>query len=115
MSSVMRCRRDVIESSFCEMEWCCKQLIHRFAWEFSEEGRGQIRQGRPIAFNWWCYMNTAKRVSPRPVKLRALYLRNGPQQGSSCSELYIQYATIVVWLFRGSTGMMTTSSTSSGM
>src|SRR5260370_39532400 len=43
---------------------CCKQPLHAFAWEFSEEGRHQIHQRELFALKCWCYANTAQRFSP---------------------------------------------------
>src|SRR5260370_42702547 len=64
MSSVMRCRRDVMESSFAK-GMCCKQPLHAFAREFSEKGGGRIRQRGLFALKCWCHANTAQRFSPK--------------------------------------------------
>ena len=66
MSSVMRCRRDVMESSFAK-GMCCKQPLHAFAREFSEKGGGRIRQRGLFALKCWCHANTAQRFSPIAV------------------------------------------------
>ena len=54
MSSVMRCRRGVMESSFAK-GMCCKQPLHAFAWEFSEKGGERIRQRGLFALKCWCH------------------------------------------------------------
>ena len=59
---------------------CCKQLIHAFALEFSEEGRSQIRQLTLVAFNWSCYTNTAKRFSPIVPNFRVSLLGCSPKR-----------------------------------